>query len=171
MLDAIAGADSFARRWDTPLVGRTVELGVLRDGLTASADGHECRLVTVIGAAGVGKTRLVSELVAEVGEYATVAAGRCLPYGDGITFWPLTELIQRLGGEQAVADAMGDDPDAALVVERLRVLGGRGSRRRRRSSSGQCAGSSSSSPGSGRCSSSWRTSTGPSRCCSTSSST
>ncbi len=56
--------------------------------------------------------------------YATVAAGRCLPYGDGITFWPLTELIQRLGGEQAMAEAMGDDPDATLVVERLRVLGG-----------------------------------------------
>jgi class 3 adenylate cyclase/tetratricopeptide (TPR) repeat protein len=126
VLGAIAGADSFARRWDTPLVGRTAELGVLRDGLTAGADRRECRLVTVIGAAGVGKTRLVSELVAEVGAYATVASGRCLPYGDGITFWPLTELIQRLGGEQAVAEAMGDDPDAALVVERLRVLGGRG---------------------------------------------
>ncbi len=127
VLDVIAGADSFARRSDTPLVGRTDELGVLRDGLTAGADRRECRLVTVIGAAGVGKTRLVSEFVAEVGAYATVASGRCLPYGDGITFWPLTELIQRLGGEQAVAEAMGDDPDAALVVERLRVLGGHGS--------------------------------------------
>ncbi len=76
---SIAGADSFARRWDTPLVGRTDELGVLRDGLTASADGRECRLVTVIGAAGVGKTRLVSELVAEVGGYATVAVGPLPP--------------------------------------------------------------------------------------------
>jgi class 3 adenylate cyclase/tetratricopeptide (TPR) repeat protein len=126
VLGVIAGADSFARRLDTPLVGRTNELGVLRDGLTAGADRRECRLMTVIGTAGVGKTRLVSELVAEVGTYATVAAGRCLPYGDGITFWPLTELIQRLGGEQAMAKAMGDDPDAALVIERLRVLGGRG---------------------------------------------
>ena len=126
VLGVIAGADSFARRLDTPLVGRTKELRVLRDGLTAGADRRECRLMTVIGAAGVGKTRLVSELVAEVGTYATVASGRCLPYGDGITFWPLTELIQRLGGEQAVAEAIGDDPDAALVVERLRVLAGRG---------------------------------------------
>jgi class 3 adenylate cyclase/tetratricopeptide (TPR) repeat protein len=126
VLEAIAGADSFARRWDTPLVGRTRELALLRDELTASADQSECRLVTVIGAAGVGKTRLVSELVAEIGGYATVAAGRCLPYGDGITFWPLTELIRRLGGEQAVADAMDGEADAALVVERLRVLGGSG---------------------------------------------
>src|SRR6185503_5568930 len=70
--------------------------------------------------------RLVSELVAEVGAYARVAAGRCLAYGDGITFLPLTELLQRLGGEQAVAEAMVGDPDGALVLERLRVLGGHG---------------------------------------------
>jgi class 3 adenylate cyclase/tetratricopeptide (TPR) repeat protein len=127
VLGAIAGADSFARRWDTPLIGRTRELAALRAELTASADDRSCRLVTVIGAAGVGKTRLVSELVAEVGAHATVVAGRCLPYGDGITFWPLTELLQRLGGEQAVTEAMRDEPDAALVAERLRVLGGSGS--------------------------------------------
>src|SRR4051794_6682006 len=126
VLEAIAGADSFARRSDAPLVGRMRELALLRDELTASADGRECRLVTVVGAAGVGKTRLVSELVGEVDGYATVAAGRCLPYGDGITFWPLTELIRRLGGEQAVANAMSDEADAALVVERLRVIGGTG---------------------------------------------
>src|SRR4051812_36360145 len=126
VLGAVAGADSFARRWDTPLVGRTSELAVLRAELTASSDERRCRLVTLIGAAGVGKTRLVSELVAEVRDHATVAAGRCLPYGDGITFWPLTELIRHLGGERAVSDAMGDEPDAALVVERLRVLGGEG---------------------------------------------
>jgi class 3 adenylate cyclase/tetratricopeptide (TPR) repeat protein len=126
VLGAVAGADSFARRWDTPLVGRTSELAVLRAELTASSDERRCRLVTLIGAAGVGKTRLVSELVAEVRDHATVAAGRCLPYGDGITFWPLTELIRHLGGERALSDAMGDEPDAALVVERLRVLGGEG---------------------------------------------
>jgi class 3 adenylate cyclase/tetratricopeptide (TPR) repeat protein len=127
VLGAIAGADSFARRSDIPLVGRTSELAVLRDALTASAAGRECRLVTVIGAAGVGKTRLVSELVSELGAQATVVCGRCLPYGDGITFWPLTELIRRLGGDRAVSDAMGDEPDAGLVVERLGVLGGSGS--------------------------------------------
>jgi class 3 adenylate cyclase/tetratricopeptide (TPR) repeat protein len=124
VLGAIAGAESFARRSDIPLVGRASELTLLRDELTASSDDRACRLVTVIGAAGVGKTRLVSELVAELGAHATVAAGRCLPYGDGITFWPLMELVRRLGGEQAVADAMTDEPDAALVVERLGVLDG-----------------------------------------------
>ena len=126
VLGAIAGAESFARRSDIPLVGRASELGVLRDELTASADSSECRLVTVIGTAGVGKTRLVLELVGEVGDHATVVGGRCLPYGDGITFWPLTELMRRLGGEEAVAEAVRDEPDADLVVERLRVLRGTG---------------------------------------------
>jgi tetratricopeptide (TPR) repeat protein len=126
VFSAIAGAEAFARRSDIPLVGRLGELAILRDELTASANGPECRLVTVIGPAGVGKSRLVSELVDELGEHATVAAGRCLPYGDGITFWPLTELIRRLGGEQALAEAMGNEPDAALVVERLATLGGSG---------------------------------------------
>jgi class 3 adenylate cyclase/tetratricopeptide (TPR) repeat protein len=124
----IAGAEPFARRWDTPLVGRRRELAVLRDELTASADGQSCRLVTVVGTAGVGKTRLASELAAEVGEYATVLTGRCLAYGDGITFWPLAELLRTLGGDEAVAEAVRDEPDAALVVERLGALtGGTGS--------------------------------------------
>ena len=127
VLAAVPGAEPFARRWDTPLVGRSRELGVLRDELAACAEARVCRLVTVLGAAGVGKTRLVSELAAEAGAHATVVSGRCLPYGDGITYWPLAELIQRLGGEQAVTEAVGGEPDAALVVERLRVLGGKGS--------------------------------------------
>lgn len=127
ILGAEAGADPLARRWDTPFVGRGRELSVLRDELRACSDRGECRLATVVGSAGVGKTRLVSELVAELGTQATVAAGRCLPYGDGITFWPLTELIQRLGGDEAVAEVVSEEPDAGLVFERLRVLDGSGS--------------------------------------------
>jgi class 3 adenylate cyclase/tetratricopeptide (TPR) repeat protein len=125
---AIPGAEPFARRWDTPLVGRQRELGVLRDELTASTEVRGCRLVTVVGTAGVGKTRLASELTREVGEYATVLSGRCLPYGDGITFWPLVELLRAFGGEPAIAAAVREEPDSVLVVERLAALtGGAGS--------------------------------------------
>ncbi len=119
VLSLVEGAEPFARRWDTPLVGRRSELAVLRDELTASVDTKSCRLVTVVGTAGVGKTRLASELAAEVGEHATVLSGRCLPYGDGITFWPLVELLRAFGGEEAVAEAVQDEPDASLIVERL----------------------------------------------------
>ena len=119
VLRDVAGAEAFARRWDTPLVGRRSELAMLRDELTAATDGRSCRLVTVVADAGSGKSRLASELGAEVGENATVLSGRCLPYGDGITFWPLAELLRGFGGDEAVAAAVQDEPDAALIVERL----------------------------------------------------
>ena len=78
--------------------------------------------MTVVGDAGVGKTRLASELGAGSAPDATVLSGRCLPYGDGITFWPLAELLRAFGGDDAVADAVRDEPDAALIVERLGAL-------------------------------------------------
>ncbi len=127
VLGLVAGAEPFARRWDIPLVGRRSELAVLRDELTASVDSKSCRLVTVVGTAGVGKTRLTSELAAEVRDYATVLTGRCLAYGDGITYWPLAELLRAFGGDTAVAEAVRDDPDAELVLERLRTLAAGGS--------------------------------------------
>jgi class 3 adenylate cyclase len=118
----VAGAEPFARRSDIRLVGRRKELAVLRDELRASIDSRSCRLVTVVGTAGLGKTRLTSELAAEVQDYATVLTGRCLAYGDGITYWPLAELLRAFGGEDAVAEAVSDDPDADLVAERLGTL-------------------------------------------------
>jgi class 3 adenylate cyclase/tetratricopeptide (TPR) repeat protein len=124
VLELVEGAEPFARRWDTPLVGRRQELAILRDELTAIADERSCRLVTVVGTAGVGKTRLASELADEVRGYATVLTGRCLPYGEGITFWPLVELLRAFGGDEAVAKAVEEEPDAALVVERLAALAG-----------------------------------------------
>ena len=122
VLGLIEGAEPFARRWDTPLVGRRSELETLRAELTACREEKACRLVTVLGTAGVGKTRLTSELVAEVGNEATVLTGRCLAYGDGITFWPLVELLRVFGGDQAVAEAVREESDAALIAERLATL-------------------------------------------------
>ena len=126
VIHAVPDAEPFARRWDTPLVGRSRELGILHDELTACRETRGCRLATVLGEAGVGKTRLVSEFVAEIGEFARIVSGRCLPYGDGITFWPVTELIRTLGGDAAITEAARTEPDAALIVERLRALGGGG---------------------------------------------
>ena len=122
VLGLVAGAEPFARRSDIPLVGRRSELAALRDELTASVDSRSCRLVTVVGTAGVGKTRLIAELASEVRDSATVLTGRCLAYGDGITYWPLAELLRAFGGDAAVAETVRDDPDAELVVERLRTL-------------------------------------------------
>jgi class 3 adenylate cyclase len=116
-------AEPFARRSDTPLVGRGRELGILREELAACVDGRSCRLLTVLGPAGVGKTRLVSELLSEIGDFARVISGRCLPYGEGITFWPVAELIRGLGDTVALATLTRGEPDGALIVERLEGLG------------------------------------------------
>ncbi len=86
------------RRLDAPLVGRERELELLGSALDAAVHEHRCALVTVIGEAGVGKSRLVDEFVSMLAGEATVLRGRCLPYGDGITFWPLAEVVRQASG-------------------------------------------------------------------------
>jgi class 3 adenylate cyclase len=119
VLETIVGAAPFARRLDAPLVGRADELAFLRRELDASTAGRECRLVTVFGVAGIGKSRLAAELLHEVAGHAAVLSARCLPYGDGITFLPLTELVRSAGGDEAIMRAVQAEPDGALIVERV----------------------------------------------------
>jgi tetratricopeptide (TPR) repeat protein len=124
LLAAIPGMPAIARRMDTPLVGRDGELTHLRRAYERAVQERVCYLCTVLGAAGIGKSRLASELFDEVGKTAAVLVGRCLPYGDGITFWPLTEILRDLGSDDALAALLDDDAD--LVLERLCAVTGRG---------------------------------------------
>jgi predicted ATPase len=88
-----------------------------------------CRLLTVIGPAGVGKSRLARELLSVRGGDATLVQGRCLPYGEGITFWPLREAVRQaanLSGLEAPAEArrkirrlVASASDADLIAERM----------------------------------------------------
>jgi ATP-dependent Clp protease ATP-binding subunit ClpA len=71
------------RQFDSPLVGRERELEMLADAWARACREPGCELVTVVGAAGVGKSRLVAEFLASVD--ATTVRGRCLSYGEGIT--------------------------------------------------------------------------------------
>ena len=113
-----AGAPGVARRHDTPLVDRTLELARLEHAFAAAAAGPTCRLVTVVGAAGLGKTRLTEELIHQVEGRARVLTGRCLPYGDGITFWPLIEVLRSLG-DDGLDGALAGTEDGEAVAERL----------------------------------------------------
>ena len=119
VLGTIAGAAPFARRLDAPLVGRARELAFLRDELAAAERERSCRLVTVYGAAGIGKSRLAAELLAEARDRVGVLTARCLPYGDGITFLALSELVRSLGGERAMIESVEAEPDGTLIVERV----------------------------------------------------
>ena len=112
-------ASGIARRFDTPLVGRTRELSLLEQAYRNAVSERSCYLFTLLGAAGVGKSRLVSEFLG--GLDATVARGRCLDYGDGITFWPLVEILRQLGAEdtiEAIARASVHSNELLLAVRR-----------------------------------------------------
>ena len=97
------------------LVGRVRERRMLQDAFDRAAEERSCQLVTVLGTAGVGKSRLVAEFLAGL-EEATICAGRCLSYGEGVTYWALAEVVKSLAGVDE-----GDSPDdvrarlAALV--------------------------------------------------------
>ncbi len=80
-----------AERRRLPLVGREAELATLESELETAVLSSSCRLVTIVAQAGVGKSRLLEELFDRIAPRATTLGGRCLPYGRGITFWPLIE--------------------------------------------------------------------------------
>jgi class 3 adenylate cyclase len=91
------GAPGHARRQDAPIVGREPELRLFAwvyERVAGTASSH---LLTVLGQAGVGKTRLVGEAVAGL-PGATVLRGRCLSYGEGITYWPVAEIVRQAAG-------------------------------------------------------------------------
>ncbi|HTZ06136.1 MAG TPA: adenylate/guanylate cyclase domain-containing protein [Gaiellaceae bacterium] len=121
---AIDRAATAATRADTAFVDRVEELAALREELAAVERDRMCRLVTVLGPAGIGKSRLVSHLLGGLGAHTTVLPARCLPYGDGITFLPLVELIERVGGSAALEATVADEPDRELILERLAALTG-----------------------------------------------
>jgi class 3 adenylate cyclase len=106
------------RRLDRPLVGRARERERLRADFEDAVAASTCRLFTLLGPAGVGKSRLVADFLEHVGDGATVASGRALSYGEGITYWPLVEALLKLGIDPA--EAIGSSPaDTQLATRAL----------------------------------------------------
>ena len=109
LLDVSDATTGYQRRQDAPMVGREVELAQLT-GIYRRAIGEgACRMATVIADAGVGKSRLIFEFTQPLSEGATVLHGRCLPYGEGITFWPLVEAAReaaRIEPDDSPSDAV-----------------------------------------------------------------
>jgi class 3 adenylate cyclase len=97
-LTGVGRGEAITRRVDLPVVGRGKELGRLLDAFARSLWGSHCEAVTVFGHAGMGKSRLIEEFVRNAAERAQVLRGRCLHYGEGITFWPIAEAIRQAAG-------------------------------------------------------------------------
>jgi class 3 adenylate cyclase/tetratricopeptide (TPR) repeat protein len=120
-----------SRPSDAPLVGRLRPLRLLDDAFHEAVEERICHLFTIVGAAGVGKSRVVEEFIGSLGDQAQVASGRCLAYGQGITYWPVAEAIRSGAGiaeddapEAAVArlrEVLGAEPDAERVAH---IVGG-----------------------------------------------
>jgi len=125
------------RRPDAALVGREKESHALAHALTCTTESGRGRLVTVLGPAGMGKTRLVEHFLAGVGQDVQVLRGRCVSYGHGITFWPFVQILRQAAGligeetteatETAFLALMDTSPDKnAVVASLLPLLGLRG---------------------------------------------
>jgi class 3 adenylate cyclase/tetratricopeptide (TPR) repeat protein len=134
LVGVLAGTAAPPRAFTSPIVGRERELEDLRRAFERSVQDRTCVLFTVLGAAGAGKSRLVEEFLSHVGESAQILVGRCLPYGEGITYWPVAQALRaamelhdfdepeqvRSGLDAILA---GDDHADAIAARLSEVLG------------------------------------------------
>ena len=115
LVEVLPDVEAFERHLDSPMVGRDDELELLQGAFRRSARERTGLLFTVLGTAGVGKSRLVQEFARRAADRGRVLRGRCLAYGEGITYWPLVEIVK-----DAARITELDPPDEA--VARIRGL-------------------------------------------------
>src|SRR5215211_6997908 len=113
---------AFTRRIEAPFVGRGEELAALVRAFERVLGENACELATVVGPPGIGKSRLARELVRSVVMAPRVLVGRCLPYGDGITYSPLVEIVKQVAGDDAtetLAKLLVEEEHADVIVSRI----------------------------------------------------
>ena len=131
---AVTATTGRARRLDSPMIGRERPLAMLLQLFQGAAAHRACHLFTILGLAGVGKSRLVEEFVSRLEGRATFLRGRCLPYGDGITYFPVLEIVKEAAGladfdapdvvEAKVCATLEDDEQQQVVCSRVSQLFG-----------------------------------------------
>jgi predicted ATPase/class 3 adenylate cyclase len=136
LVNIIGRATGFQRRFEALFVGRQHQRAMIETIFGDLVSTRTCHLLTVLGEAGVGKSRLVSEVAGSLPSETIVAHGRCLPYGAGITYWPLADIVREIAqaavgdpGKQpaaAIAEILAGHAKAKLIAERVTELLGFG---------------------------------------------
>ena len=129
VIEVLAHAPGLARRFNSPFVDRERQRALLDTVFRNAVGDSTCHLVTILGDAGVGKSRLIREFASDLAGDVTVLHGRCLPYGEGITYWPLAEIVREItraqrpdSGEQfaaVIGARLTGDEKAGLIAERV----------------------------------------------------
>jgi len=114
LLSVKKGVAGHERRLDAPMIGRERQLRTLIDAFEGVVADRTCHLFTVLGPAGIGKSRLVREFGSRIDGRAAFLTGRCLSYGEGISLWPVTEMAIQAAGIKE-----GDPPEEARAALRL----------------------------------------------------
>jgi predicted ATPase/class 3 adenylate cyclase len=115
VLEVLPGRPGRIRRQDRPMIGRVIEQKLLELMFERTLAESRCHLITTLGPAGVGKSRLIEEFAKQLGSRATILRGHCLSYGDSVTFWPIIEIVHYAAGIEPA-----DSPEQ--VHERLAQL-------------------------------------------------
>ena len=122
-VDALrAGVPAVARRLEAPLIGRRAELAELVAAVRSTIAARAPALLVVAGPPGIGKSRLAMALAADVANQATALFGRCLSYGQGITLWPLREMVREAAGDdtrEALGALLRGQDDGAIVADSI----------------------------------------------------
>jgi class 3 adenylate cyclase len=132
----LGAAGARAPRGRAPLAGRDHELAALEREFETVVTERSCRLASIVGEPGVGKSRLAAELIARVGTKARTAHGGCLSYGEGVTYWAIAQIVRELAGirdDHSLASArarldaslegVDDGPSVASLVAQLVGIG------------------------------------------------
>ncbi len=114
----VAVLEAPERSHGSQFVGREHEVELIRGAFDSALAEQRCVLITVVGEAGVGKSRLVAESLGSID--AQVVRGCCLPYGEGITYWPVMEVLRQLESRRPRLEL---DPVAAKALAALRGQG------------------------------------------------